>query len=510
MSTEVAAAVAESPEKPSEKPAEKPAEKPEESNAAAADDAKKLLAELEHEVGEAGGAGEAGKAGDAGDAGEAGGAGASSSKPDRDGHRDGHRGRGRGGGRGGRGGRFGGGRSNHKDNIKSDLTTQKESSDPVEIRKQVEFYFSDGNLPYDKFLLSAVGGSKNNAVELATIHSFKRMRHFQPFSAIVDALKESTLLELTNDDTCVRRKEPLPAEFDDGPAPNAVRIFEDRAMPRCVYAKGFGDEAPSTQFDIEAFFAPYGPTNAVRLRRTEDKLFKGSVFVEFATEELASAFLALDPKPQFRGRQLQIMSKKEYCDKKVQDIKAGKIKANMPRERSGNHDHSRAGRGDRRGGRSGRDRDGDRDRHHGGKRKRDGGGGGDGDDGRDWRVRREEDRKNGFRDGNKRRSGGDLRDRDSGSSKVETDQSGIPTVKPNKADALAKAKAVVDGEEAKKSEPAETAETEQTGKIAANGKKREREEDVADGGEGDGNDGRQTKKSRPSDGDGGNGGDGGD
>ncbi|RMZ89761.1 hypothetical protein DV736_g2999, partial [Chaetothyriales sp. CBS 134916] len=429
--------------------------KPAETNAAAADDAKKLLAELEHEAVDGDDKAEAQTQTETETDPKTNGA--SAPKSDRDGHHDGHRGRGRGGGRGGRGGRFGGGRPNYKENIKSDLTTLKESSDPVEIRKQVEFYFSDGNLPYDKFLLSAVGGSKNNPVELSTIHSFKRMRHFQPFSAIVDALKESTVLDLTNDDTCVRRKEPLPAELDDGPGPNTVRIFEDRAMPRCVYAKGFGDEAPSTQFDIEAFFAPYGPTNAVRLRRTEDKLFKGSVFVEFATEELARAFLVLDPKPQFQGRELQIMSKKEYCDKKVQDIKAGKIKANTPRERSGN---DRGGRGDRRGGRFGRDRDGDR--HH--------------------------DRKNGFRDDNKRRSGGDRRDRDSSSkvesSKVETDQSGIPTVKASKADALAKAKAIVDDEEAKKSEH-----TEETDKIAVNGKKRGHE------GDGDGEGGQETKKS---------------
>ena len=56
--------------------------------------------------------------------------------------RDGYRGRGR--GRGGRGGRGDGGRGdgfggsrNPRENIKSDLTTQEESSDPVEIRKQV-------------------------------------------------------------------------------------------------------------------------------------------------------------------------------------------------------------------------------------------------------------------------------------------------------------------------------------------------------------------------------------
>ncbi len=223
----------------------------------------------------------------------------------------------------------------------------------------------------DKFLLSKVGGSQNHPVELKTIHSFKRMRHFQPFEAIVEAMKESTVLQLTDDDACVQRREPLPEALNDGPDPNAVRVFEDKAMPRSIYAKGFGEEGPSTQFDIEAFFEPYGPTNAIRLRRSDIKTFKGSVFVEFAAQDLQKAFLELDPKPQFNGKALQIMSKKEYCDGKVEDIKSGKIQANEGRSSRGRGDRSYGGRD---------------------KRKR------DDEDNRDWRERREDDRKNGFRD----------------------------------------------------------------------------------------------------------------
>ena len=238
----------------------------------------------------------------------------------------------------------------------------------------------------DKFLLEQVGGSKNNPVPIKTLHSFKRMRHFQPFEAIVTALKESEILEVTNDDTCVRRKIPLPESLDNGPDESAVKVFEDWAMPRSVYVKGFGEEVPTTQFDIEAFFAPYGPTNAIRLRRSDTKLFKGSVFVEFADEDLQKAFLALDPKPKFKGQDLQIMSKKQYCDQKVEDIKTGKIKANARYDR------------DRRGPPNDRGRK-DRDV----KRKR------DDEDDRDWRERREDDRRSGFRD-DKRRGN---RDRDS-------------------------------------------------------------------------------------------------
>lgn len=236
---------------------------------------------------------------------------------------------------------------------------------------QVEFYFSDSNLPMDKFLLSLVGGSTNNAVPLATLHSFKRMRRFQPFSAVVEALKSSEPLELTDNDTAVKRKVPLPESVTQAHDPSVVKVFEDQAMARSIYAKGFGREEPSTQFDIEAFFAPYGPVNAIRLRRGVDKGFKGSVFVEFASEDKQKEFLGLEQKPKWNNDQdLLIKSKKEYCDEKVEEIKAGNLKPTNYRGRGGQR-----GRGRGRGG--GR-----------GDRKE-----------RDWRERRSEDQKNGFQSG---------------------------------------------------------------------------------------------------------------
>lgn len=202
----------------------------------------------------------------------------------------------------------------------------------------------------DKFLLEKVGGSANNAVPISVLHSFKRMRHFQPFSAVVAALKESTILEVVDDES-VRRKVPLDDSFGDKSIDEVQKVYEGKAMARSVYVKGFGEETPSTQFDIEAFFTPFGPTNAIRLRRAETKWFKGSVFVEFDSEETQNAFLAIDPKPKWKGKELLIKSKKQYCDDKVDDIKAGRVKRN--------------------------------------KRS---------PDDRDWRVRRDEDKKGGFKD----------------------------------------------------------------------------------------------------------------
>ena len=250
----------------------------------------------------------------------------------------------------------------YKQNIKSDLTSQPISSDPAEIRKQVEFYFSDSNLMSDNFLYSKVEGHQNLPVPISIIHSFKRMRHFQPYSAVLEALKESEILNVTDNGSCVQRKVPLPDHLKDKPMVEIQKVYEDEAMARSVYVKGFGEEHPSTQFDIEAFFAEYGSTNSVRLRRAGNKMFKGSVFIEFDSDATQKAFLALDPAPKWKGNDLVIKSKKQYCDEKVEDIRSGKIKA----------------------------RQDDGQSNYRGRR-------GDNDD-RDWRTRRNEDSKSGFTD----------------------------------------------------------------------------------------------------------------
>ncbi|KAI4095793.1 MAG: hypothetical protein LQ339_007156 [Xanthoria mediterranea] len=264
----------------------------------------------------------------------------------------------------------------HKNYI-SDLTSQAESSDPVEIRKQVEFYFSDSNLLQDRFLFQQVQGHENLPIPVSTIHSFKRMRHFQPYSAVVEALKDSATLNVVGDDL-IQRKTALPEGLKDKPMDEIQKVFEDETMKRSVYVKGFGEEQPSTQFDIEAFFAHYGPTNSVRLRRTLAKMFKGSVFVEFDSEETQKKFLSLEPRPKWKGQDLLIKSKKQYCDDKVEEIKAGRVEAHgddrdwkTRRNEDQRNGHKRGGggkgfgshRGGRgRGGRGGNRRERDDDR----------------------------------------------------------------------------------------------------------------------------------------------------
>ncbi|KAK6384223.1 hypothetical protein LTR65_009795 [Meristemomyces frigidus] len=317
---------------------------------------------------------------------------------------DSKRGRGGGGNRGG----------NRYSQVKTRFEEQPESNDPEEIRRQVEFYFSDSNLPIDAYLLTETGGPKNRPVPLKVIHNFKRMRHFQPFQIVRDAIAASKFLDLNEHDE-ITRKKPLHDRFTDDPAQNRGLVHSS-SMPRSIYAKGFGEENKTTHLDIEAFFEPYGPLNSVRLRRKDDGEFKGSVFVEFEDEETQQRFMELDPKPQWEGKDLDVMSKQEYVDMKHEGILEGTVKPKSQVERGGHH-HGRERGGskehyDKDDWKSRRDRDQGDDRRSGGR----GGRGGRGDRGDRGRGRGRGDRggRGRGRDdrGGGRRRSPDFRDRE--------------------------------------------------------------------------------------------------
>ena len=225
----------------------------------------------------------------------------------------------------------------------------------------------------------STGGEENKPMPLKTIASFKRMRQFQPYSAVVAALRESTFLDVEGEEgeETLKRKTPYVSSND----------AQRARVAASVYAKGFGDEEASTQFDIEAFFSTHGHVKHVKLRRTAEELFKGSVFVEFGTAEEADAFVNLDPKPTWKGHDLLIMKKKDYLDEKNRQIKAGEIEPNTNRRNAFFEGKDRGSDRRGRGGRGGRGRD-DRNGHEG---KSDGG---------------ENGHKNGFKGGRGRGRGG--------------------------------------------------------------------------------------------------------
>ncbi|KAJ4368308.1 hypothetical protein N0V83_006664 [Neocucurbitaria cava] len=105
---------------------------------------------------------------------------------------------------------------------KSTNDADTDHPDGAEIRRQVEFYFSDENLPTDLHLLQCCGGRENLPVSVSRICGFKKMRGYKPKSLVVAALRKSPFLEVSEDGKTIKRKIALqgkcvldPDFFDD-------------------------------------------------------------------------------------------------------------------------------------------------------------------------------------------------------------------------------------------------------------------------------------------------------
>jgi lupus La protein len=81
--------------------------------------------------------------------------------------------------------------------------------------------------------------------------------------------------------------------------------------------KGFGEETPTLQVDLEKHFGGFGEIDSIRLRRTDTGLFKGSVFVQFRTLKDAEAYLA-EPQ-EWNGSLLEVKTKQAYVDTKKEE-----------------------------------------------------------------------------------------------------------------------------------------------------------------------------------------------
>ena len=140
-----------------------------------------------------------------------------------------------------------------------------------QVADQIEFYLSDHNLPFDKFLFETTQGTLSSDAQLSepgtgwialtTLLSFKRMRPFQELglAKVAAAVKEhaSDLLQVNPEGTKVKRTRPI------------VAATPGEVLARSVYAKGFPgeDEVEGLQEQLESFFRQFGRVNQVRMRR---------------------------------------------------------------------------------------------------------------------------------------------------------------------------------------------------------------------------------------------------
>lgn len=202
----------------------------------------------------------------------------------------------------------------------SDEQTQKN------ILNQVEFYFSDSNLLNDRFMFTTQNAN-DGWVPIQTISQFERMKKYRPVETIVDALRKSKeLLEVSENGEMVRRKIPLPKNY------NEIQLNINK---RSIAVEKLPESA--TLDDLLKFFNEIAPVNVVKMKFKKNKdikMFTGSCFVEFKNADDAEKVLKSDDKLKYDDIELDVVSKSAYDQSKSQnfDERRGNKGANKKRK----------------------------------------------------------------------------------------------------------------------------------------------------------------------------------
>ncbi|KAG1144594.1 hypothetical protein G6F37_001178 [Rhizopus arrhizus] len=190
-------------------------------------------------------------------------------------------------------------------------------TDDEKIRKQFNFYFSDSNLPYDKFLWTLHSNAENGWIPLSVIAGFKRIQMITTdLDVVLKALKEqeSDVYEIDEEGKNIRRK---------------GQVVEQDHVSRSVHVKGFplvdadaenpADKLIELQDKIDDFFNEKAKVLCTRLKK-DGKKFKGTAYVEFENPEQAKKIAELK-QVEFDGHTLTILYRPEYHKLKAEEYK---------------------------------------------------------------------------------------------------------------------------------------------------------------------------------------------
>lgn len=181
------------------------------------------------------------------------------------------------------------------------------------ILRQVEFYFSDSNLPRDKFLRSTVEQSEDGLVSLALICSFARMRSHLGLGSVKSSdISEETVLAVAE---VLRKSSSLKVSEDGKKIGRSTLLFKpeeviEQVDSRTVAASPFPYDVKIE--DVQTFFGQKGKVNSVRLPRNfcDSRVFGGIALIEFSEEDEAKN--ALKEKLVYAGVDLELKPKNAF------------------------------------------------------------------------------------------------------------------------------------------------------------------------------------------------------
>ncbi|KAL2630536.1 hypothetical protein R1flu_015222 [Riccia fluitans] len=145
----------------------------------------------------------------------------------------------------------------------------------AKIVKQVEFYFSDQNLPTDNYLMKFVKKDPDGFVPIPVVASFRKIKNLVKNNGIVAAaLRNSTMLVVSEDGKKVRRAQPLPD------------IDLEEVQSRTVVAENLPED--HSVESIEQLFASVGSVKMVRICQPEAANGANQTAAKFKTDMVVS------------------------------------------------------------------------------------------------------------------------------------------------------------------------------------------------------------------------------
>ncbi|KAE8675833.1 La protein 1 [Hibiscus syriacus] len=209
------------------------------------------------------------------------------------------------------------------------------------VLRQVEFYFSDSNIPRDGFLKKKISESDDGMVSLALICSFSKMRsHLNLRDVKAEDVPEATLKAVAE---TLRTSSSLKVSEDGKNVGRATALLQpdeliEQLDSRTIAASPF--EFNVKMEDVQAFFGQYAKVNSVRLPRhvANKKYFCGTALIEFSAEEDAQK--VLEQSLVFSGAELELKPKKDFDA--IREEEAEEFEDSHPVAGSNGDNHSNA------------------------------------------------------------------------------------------------------------------------------------------------------------------------
>lgn len=194
----------------------------------------------------------------------------------------------------------------------SDVKFEDKKNQPItkideQIVKQLEFYFSNGNLINDKLLLKQI--NNDGWVDINVLLTFKRLVTISNDPTVIgSAVKKfpDSIVEVDELNTKIRRKAH-------NTVPVSTKNSVDEMIERSIYCKGFPKEA--TMDEILQFSAAYNDIVRVIQRKVDNKQFKGSIYLVFNSKDQAEKFLKLE-SVKYGNVELKRMWQRDFLKEK--------------------------------------------------------------------------------------------------------------------------------------------------------------------------------------------------